>query len=152
MLALILHAGPNIYALDVRAVVEVVHAGNLRELPHAPAVVRGMLNLRNNPVPVLDLSKLTGGRRCDASRSTRIVLLHYPSPQKPEHILGLMAECVTEIRTIEPRETKRTDFLVRGAKYMGRVQPDGGRMIQWLHIEHILPDDIKNSLFQEVAQ
>lgn len=152
MLALLLYAGTNTYALDVRSVVEVVHAVDLRELPHAPPLVRGVLNLRRQPVPVLDLSKLSGGLRCDGSRSTRIVLVHYPSREKPEHILGLMAERVTETRNVEQRDLRATGFMVRGAKYLGRVLPDGARMIQWLNLEHILPDDIKTSLFQEAAQ
>jgi chemotaxis-related protein WspB len=151
MLALLLYAGSNTYAFDVRSVVEVVHAVELRELPHAPPIVRGVLNLRRQPVPVLDLSKLTGGMRCDAARSTRIVLVHYPSREKPDHILGLMAERVTETRNVEQRDLRATGIMVRGAKYLDRVIPDSTRMIQWLNIEHLLPDEIKTSLFQEAA-
>lgn len=151
MLALLLYAGSNAYALNTRGVIEVVHATDLRSLPAAPPVVRGVLNLHRQPVPVLDLCKLTGGQLCDDSRSTRIVLMHYPSPDKPDHILGLMAERITETRNIEEREMRSTGILVKNAKYLGRVLPDGAQMIQWLNIEHLIPADLKESLFKEAA-
>lgn len=151
MLALLLYAGSNAYALDTRGVIEVVHATDLRPLPSAPPVVRGVLNLHRQPVPVLDLCKLTGSPPCDNVRCTRIVLMHYPSPEKPENILGLLAERITETRTIEERELRSTGILVRNAKYLGRVLPDGGQMIQWLNIEHLLPADLKDVLFKEAA-
>ena len=151
MLALLLYAGSNCYALDTRGVIEVVHASNLRPLPEAPPAVRGVLNLRRQPVPVLDLCSLTGGRSCDDSRSTRIVLMHYPSPEKPEHVLGFLAERHPKTRNIEERELRSTGILVRNAKYLGRVLPDGGQMIQWLNIEFLIPAELKDSLFKEAA-
>jgi chemotaxis-related protein WspB len=152
MLALILYAGSNAYALDTRSVIEVVHAAELRPLPQAPVYIRGVLNLHREPVPVVDLCNLTGGTHSDDSLSTRIVLLHYPSHEKREHVLGLMAERMTETRNVEERELRSTGIMVRNAKYLGRVLPEGGRMIQWLNVDQLLPADLKDVLFKEPVQ
>lgn len=149
MLALLLHAGNEIYALDARDVAEVVPFVSVRSVPQAPPHVRGILNLRGKPVPVLDLCRLVSERFCDNAHASRVVLLHYPSREKPEHLLGLVGERITETRRVEERDLKSTGIMVRNAKYLGRVLADGPRMIQWLNISQLLPADLKQMLFAE---
>lgn len=151
MLALLINAGSEVYAVDARDVVEVVPFATLRSVPQAPPHIRGILNLRREPVPVIDLCRLVSERFCDDAHGSRIALLHYPSREKPEHILGLLAERVTETRRIEERDLKSTGIMIRNAKYLGRVIADGPRMIQWLHIAQLVPDELKQLLFTEAA-
>jgi purine-binding chemotaxis protein CheW len=58
--ALIIPVDADWYALDLRAVREVLARPDPTPLPGAPPAVRGLINLRGMIVPLLDLSVLLG--------------------------------------------------------------------------------------------
>jgi purine-binding chemotaxis protein CheW len=60
MQALLLPLAGDWYALELATVREVVPSPVLRRVPHAPAAVLGVLNLRGDVVPVLDTASLLG--------------------------------------------------------------------------------------------
>jgi purine-binding chemotaxis protein CheW len=60
MRAVLLPLGVDVYALPVETVRQVVASPSVTRLVTAPAVVRGLLNLRGEIVPVLDLGILLG--------------------------------------------------------------------------------------------
>ena len=76
MLLLTFTAGPNRYAVDVRRVVEVVPRVELQSVPHAPAILAGLLEYRGKVVPVIELGLLLGTRPSQDCLSTRIILVH----------------------------------------------------------------------------
>ena len=53
---LVLQVGPERYAVDVDAVREIKPLGGVTPLPGLPSFWSGLVNLRGNLVPVLDLS------------------------------------------------------------------------------------------------
>lgn len=53
--ALIVLVADERFAIPLEDVIEVLPAAAARSLPGAPEVIRGLLNVRGNPVPVLDL-------------------------------------------------------------------------------------------------
>jgi chemotaxis-related protein WspB len=75
MLLLTFRAAENLYAIDVRHVVEVVPRIKLRRLPHAPAFLAGVFDYRGAVVPVIDLGTLLGSESCRDRLSTRIILV-----------------------------------------------------------------------------
>jgi chemotaxis-related protein WspB len=75
MLLLTFRAAENLYAIDVRRVVEVVPRINLRRLPHAPVFLAGVFDYRGAVVPVIDLGTLLGSESCRDRLSTRIILV-----------------------------------------------------------------------------
>lgn len=60
MQALLIPVAADWYALELRAVREVLAAPDLTPLPGAPAAVLGLFNLRGTIVPLLDTSVLLG--------------------------------------------------------------------------------------------
>lgn len=60
MQALLLSVGADRYALALTDVCEVVRAPEITPLPGAPAAALGVMNLRGDVVPVLDVAALLG--------------------------------------------------------------------------------------------
>ena len=149
MLAIVFTTGSATYALHGREVVEVVPAASTRKLPHAPPYIHGVLNFRGKPVPIIDLCQLTIQRACHNLLSTRIILVHYPSHKNPLYLLGLMAENVVETRKIDDKDRKPAGIHVAQAPYLGDVVPDKSGMLQVLHLEELLPLELRESLFVE---
>jgi chemotaxis-related protein WspB len=151
MLCLLLQLGTERYALDARRIVEVVPMVNLRPLPHAVDYVAGLFDYRGVLVPVIDLCRLTSARNCGAFLTTRIVLVDYPDDQGEPHILGLLAEQVTETVKLKETEFQNAGVDVPDAPYLGDVIKIGDNLVQRLEIEQLLPDELRTLLFTECA-
>jgi len=62
-------------ALDVTQVREVVRWQPVTPLPHAPALIEGVVDLRGVVVPVVDLGRVLSGRPVEPGGTARIALV-----------------------------------------------------------------------------
>ncbi|AFY71605.1 CheW protein [Thalassoporum mexicanum PCC 7367] len=147
MLMLIFQAGDERYALATDQVVEVVPMVILRQLRHAPDYIAGAFNYQGQVVPVLDLNYLLNGANSRPFLSTRIILTNFANHEGDRHILGLMAERVTQ--TIELAETDLVDagYHTLDTPYLGKMTLSQTDMIQCIQVEQLLPLVAKDNLF-----
>lgn len=151
MLYLLLRTGTERYALEVQRVVEVVPLVTLKSLPHAPACVAGLFDYRGTWVPVIDLCQLTGGRNCATHLTTRIVLVQYPAGAAHTHVLGLLAEQVTETVKLKDTDFQSGGLQIPEAPYLGPLATTARITAQRLEIERLLPEVVRENLFPERA-
>ena len=147
MLLLLFTLGRHRYALEARSVIEIVPLAELKAIPRAPAYVAGLLDYRGVSVPVLDLTQMNQGQASRACMSTRIILVNYTDPAAQSHVLGLMAESVTETIKKEPAEFQPAGVSAPDAPYLGEVASDAQGMIQRVAIEHLVPAAVRVLLF-----
>ncbi|MDB6155772.1 MAG: cheW-like domain protein [Chthoniobacteraceae bacterium] len=152
MLFLLFHLGPDCYALEAGQVAEVVPFLSIKQIPLAAAGVAGMLNYRGDIVPVIDLSALTLGRPAAVRLSTRIILVNYPDSHGGTRLLGLIAEKVTETVRLERSDFADPGIANRAAPYLGAVATTARGMIQWIEAAKLLPESVRELLFQEPSQ
>jgi chemotaxis-related protein WspB len=142
------------FALDACALSEIVPGVNLRTLPMAPKWVAGLLNLRGVSIPVIDLCQLVTGHSAKRSLSTRIMVVHYPSPEKPEHLLGLLAERVTEMQHVKDNAVVPTGIKLTQAPFLGGTASvrfgKESVPLQIVYVSELLPDDVKKCLFTDL--
>ena len=151
MLFLLLRLGSERYALDVRRIVEIVPMVHCRPLAHTPPWVAGVFDYRGRLVPVIDLCRLTGASPCRARYTTRIVLVDYTTAGHGSHILGLLAEQVTEAVKLDPAVFEDAGVCASGAPYLGGLARQNATLIQRIDVERLLPDDVQQLLFTECA-
>ena len=134
MLILTFTAAGNRYAVEVARVVEVVPRVELREMPHAPGFLAGLLEYRGQVVPVIDLGLLLGGGPSPDRLSTRIILVN-PLPHNHNRtedapagkLLGLIAEQVSDLTRIQPDQVIPAPVLLPDAPYLDTIaQTDQG--------------------------
>jgi chemotaxis-related protein WspB len=149
MLFLVFHLGPERYMLDVRQIAEVLPLIGIMQIPQAPLGVAGIFNYRGALVPAIDLSQIMLGRPARRRLHTRIVLVQYADDSGTTHLLGLIAEKVTE--TVQ-REA--TDFTASGvtAPHHGLVAMDSRGLAQRIEINRLLPASVRDVLFQQPMQ
>ncbi|MCK8601653.1 chemotaxis protein CheW [Desulfoferrobacter suflitae] len=152
MLLLIFFVGKERYGIDSRKVVEVVPVVNCKPVPHAPSHVAGLLSYRGDIVPVVDLSALIGGAPARHLLSTRVILVKYVGADANEHILGLLAERVTETLKCREEDFKSPGFVASAGRYLGDLYIDGEGMIQRIVVEAVLPEELRRSLFAEAEK
>lgn len=141
MLILLFYIGNVMYTIKCEKVREIAPMVTLKEIPHTPDFFAGFFNYRGAIVPVIDLCQLVRGCPCRMRLSTRIILVDYMGKDSTPHLLGLMAEGVTE--TIRKPEEA---FVLPGirseqAPYLGGIVMEQKKMIQYIDLD-LLPNCI----------
>lgn len=93
--------GDETFAMDIRAVREIIQHASLTVVPLMPDFVRGVINLRGAVVPVIDLQARFGRVKASVGKKTCIVIFDATgNGEKSE--LGLMVDAVSEVIDIAP--------------------------------------------------
>ena len=148
MRALLFELDGQRYGLDIAQVVKVLPFVRLRRLPGVPEYVAGVFRYRDELVPVIDLCQLICGRPVSPLLSTRLILVTHPGPSGAGRILGLLAERATDVLEDAARP-EPSGVAALEAPYLGGLGASGGSMIQYVNVERLLPDDVRERLFVE---
>jgi purine-binding chemotaxis protein CheW len=132
----------EIFALDIAKVREVLDFTTVTKVPQTPEFMRGVINLRGNVVPVLDLRLKFGMPLTEKTVNTCIVITEIQM-EGETLILGAMADSVQEVLDLEPDQieppprigSKLNIDFIRG---MGKRGDD---FIIILDIDQVFSDD-----------
>jgi chemotaxis-related protein WspB len=133
MLVLLLRVGTRRYALDARAVVEVVPGVPLAPAPNAPPGVVGVLLHRDGAAPVIDLPLLCDGTPAAALLSTRLILLQ--RDDAPGALVALRVECATAVARIAAAPAADQP-----------LQLDDGELVPLVHWTDLVPAAVRSAL------
>ncbi|MBD1553683.1 chemotaxis protein CheW [Pseudomonas typographi] len=147
-LFLIFYIGQERFALAAREVAEVLPRIALKPVAHAPAWVAGVFAHRGQMVPVLDVSCLTFGEPARARTSTRLVLVHYPG----QRLLGLLLEQASDTLRLPAEQFRALGLDNRRAPYLGPVYPAEDGLIQWVKVDALLEEPVRQLLYAGPAQ
>jgi len=89
------------FAMDIRAVREIIQHASLTAVPLMPDFVRGVINLRGAVVPVIDLQARFGRPKASVGKKTCIVIFDATGDGE-KSALGLMVDAVSEVIDIAP--------------------------------------------------
>jgi chemotaxis-related protein WspB len=146
MLLLLFEISDGRYALDSKQIVEIIPLLTAKKVPGTPEYVAGIINYRGDPVPVFDLSILSGGPASKNYYSTRVVLVRYPLEGEPERLIGLKAEKATDVVTVSKEDIRSTGILLE--KSSGAQHKTGHEeIVQLYDVMRMIPADIVRSLF-----
>lgn len=141
MLILLFYIGNVMYTIKCENVREIAPMVKLKEMPHTPDFFAGFFNYRGTIVPVIDLCQLVQGRPCRMRLSTRIILVDYLAKDGSSHLLGLMAERVTETVRKSKDAFVQPGIRSEDAPYLGGIVMEQQKMIQYIDLDK-LPDCI----------
>jgi chemotaxis-related protein WspB len=135
--------GNEAYAIETRRVIEVLPLVTARPIPHMPAFLRGIFMHRGQFVPLVDLGWLLADHPLQERLGTRVIVVEYTlagNPATQQTIrLGAVAENVLSLWNDADAEASLPALHTPAAPYLGRVLRIGGRTLQLLAIEHLLP-------------
>lgn len=149
MKVLVFHIGADRYGLPLRQVRRVLPLLELKDIPLAPASVAGLMNLHGDPVPVIDLARISGGAPARQHFDTRIVVVDYAGPDGVLRALGLMAERVQGVQEVAQQELVPSG--VQAAPFLGRVAGDAQGLVQLVEVDALLPAELRARLFPAEA-
>ena len=90
----------EIFALNISQVREVLEVDTINKVPKMPSFMCGVINLRGNVVPVVDMSLKFGMPEIEKTVNTCIIIIEI-SIEKENVMLGAMVDSVKEVMTID---------------------------------------------------
>ncbi|RMQ45396.1 putative CheW protein [Pseudomonas cichorii] len=112
------------YALPIDLVREIIEYDEVTSVPMMPAFIHGVINLRGNVVPVLDLAARFGFELTHPGKRTCIVIIELTLEDLYQRI-GLVVDAVDAVLDIDPQQVVpappfgagiRTDFIAGMAR------------------------------------
>ena len=95
--------GDEVFAINVNATREVLDVSHITRLPTAPGYLRGVVNVRGNSIPVVDLRLKFGLPQVPDTLHTRIIVMDLQIGGEPV-IVGGLADSVQEVLELEPQD------------------------------------------------
>jgi purine-binding chemotaxis protein CheW len=111
--------GDEVFATDVAKVREVLDFTTITKIPRTPDFMSGVINLRGNVVPVVDLRLCFEMSKTEKTVNTCVVVVEMMLEGEPT-VIGALADSVEEVIDLEPEQIEpapkigtqiRTDFI-----------------------------------------
>jgi purine-binding chemotaxis protein CheW len=127
--------GPELYALDIMRIKEIIRPQKLTPIPKAPSFIEGVINLRGAVIPVADMRKRFDQPINAENRKNRIVICALASK-----VIGLMVDEVTEVKRFGRNEIAPAPQFIQGpqADYFLGVARRDDDLIMLIDLEKVL--------------
>lgn len=134
-------AGGEEFGIEIGKVVEILKSQRIYVLPQLPSFLSGIVNVRGEVIPLLDLRKRFG--IVPASDRERIVVVRSGSEK-----VGLLVDDVKDIVALENEEIVKPHSMFRGLKseYLTGIGKKGESIIILLNLDTLLSSEEKLQL------
>ncbi len=133
----------KLYAIGILDVDEIIEPSDITEMPRSPDYIRGVINLRGNVVPVIDLTARMGHGITTINKRSCIVMVEVVNSRGVTQALGMLVDAVNEIveigqANIRPAPDMGESLDTRFIQAMGRVDEN---FFILLDIQHVLSSE-----------
>lgn len=123
------------YGVDIQQVREIIKVIDITRVPKAPEFIEGVINLRGQITPVMDLRKRLDLPELERGEETRIIIIEIG-----KNVVGMIVDAVTEVhrlpeKNIDPTPTISTEV---GAEFINGVGKLGDRLLILLDLKKVL--------------
>ena len=141
--------GDEEYGIDILKVQEINRVTEITKIPQSPEFVEGVINLRGNVIPIIDLRKRFHMPEREHDRQTRIVVGEIEG-----RTVGFIVDAVSEVirlpaNSVEPPPKIVADQQVEYIKGVGKLDD---RLLMLLDIDKILTGSDKDKLLEMSAE
>lgn len=128
------------YGVDILVVHEILRFPEITRLPNTPKFIRGVINLRGNVIPVVDIRSRFGFSGAPVTDLTRVIVI-----ETNEKLVGLLVDNVHQVVRIPQSNVDPPSELIEGVSEefimgIGRLRD---RLIVILNLSSILFEDNK---------
>lgn len=131
----------EMFAIGILSIKEIIEYGQVTAVPMMPGFVRGVINLRGQVVPVIDLQVRFGRDSTAVNKRTCIVIVEVAADQDEDRqVIGVVVDSVSEVLGIAAENIERAPSF--GARLrqdfisgMGKVD---GKFVIILNVDQVL--------------
>ncbi|MEW6982819.1 chemotaxis protein CheW [Colwelliaceae bacterium 6471] len=127
--------GDEHYGLDIMKVKEIRGYEPVTKIANAPPFIKGVLNLRGDIVPIIDLRLKFNVGEATYNEFTIVIMLHID-----ERIIGVVVDAVSDVINIQNEDIKPPpEFGVAfDSQYLHGLAPVNEQMVILLNIEKLI--------------
>jgi purine-binding chemotaxis protein CheW len=130
--------GKEDFGIEIGRVVEILNTQKVYSLPELPDFLSGVITVRGEVIPLLDLRKRLG--ILPSETKELIILIRYDSEK-----IGLLVDEIKEIISLNPEDIIVPPAIFRGLKerYLSGLGKKDDRIIILLNIDYLLTSEEK---------
>jgi purine-binding chemotaxis protein CheW len=137
--------GSEEYGVDISQVQEIIRMVEITHVPRAPKFMEGVINLRGQLIPIIDLRTRFGMQRIDKTKSTRIIVTEIGNKR-----VGIVVDSVSEVLNIPIENVEDAPEMIAGVgtEYIQGVGKMDERLIIMLDLTMVISGEEKQALEQ----
>ncbi|MDH5471415.1 MAG: chemotaxis protein CheW [Gammaproteobacteria bacterium] len=134
--------GDEDYGVNILRVQEIRGWEEVRDIPNTPDYIKGVLNLRNTVVPIVDLRIRFNLKKVEYTPTTVIIVLSVEKDGS-SHVMGVVVDAVSDVLNIERKNIKAApNFGGKiNTRYMNGMVMVDNRMVVLLETDKLLDQD-----------
>ena len=128
--------GSEEYGVDIAQVQEINRMVAITHVPRAPQFMEGVINLRGQLIPIIDLRTRFGMPRAEHTKNTRIVVTEIGAKR-----VGMVVDSVSEVLRIPVEQIEDAPEMISGGvdtEYIRGVGKIEDRLIIMLDLARII--------------
>ena len=129
------HVGDEEFGVEILDVREINRMMEITRVPHAPDFVEGVINLRGQVIPVVDLRKRFGLGTIERDKNARIVVV-----ELGDKVVGFLVDSVSEVLRVPRSVVEPPPPIVGGidSEYIEAVVKLDDRLLILLDLQRLL--------------
>ena len=135
--------GSEEYGVDIAQVQEINRMVAVTHVPRAPGFMEGVINLRGQLIPIIDLRTRFGMPRVAPAKNTRIVVTEIGAKR-----VGMVVDSVSEVLRLAVDQIEAAPEMITGVdtEYIRGVGKIGDRLIILLDLARVISTAEKHEL------
>lgn len=97
------------YGINILSIHEILKMCDITRLPNTPPFIKGVINLRGNVIPVVNVRKRFGYRETKITDDSRIIVVGINGK-----LVGLLVDCVFQVFRIPLKDISSPSDLIEG--------------------------------------
>ncbi|HTZ51788.1 MAG TPA: chemotaxis protein CheW [Spirochaetia bacterium] len=140
--------GTEQYGLELLRVKEVIRARAPTWLPKAPSCVKGIINLRGDVIPIVDLRERFGLPQQEATAATRVIVVEVETT-----LVGMVVDSASQVVRIPVDQFSAPPPVMGDATrgYITSVGRRGEELVIMLDVDRILGADEKREIADSLS-
>ena len=137
------HAGPETFLVDIMAVRQIVSYSGSTRVPTAPEFIEGVIVVREQAIPVIDVHSRLFPGHAPASREPLVLLT-----QTAAGMIGLKVQDVRRVVTVNSEELLPAPATIRGIRgdFLVAIAPHDNEVLLVLDVDGLLTPDEQRQL------
>lgn len=124
------------YGIDILSIQEITRYETPTKIPNMPSYMQGVINLRGNIIPIIDLRKKFNLVNSEVTGESRIIVLNLSDKKA-----GLLVDAVSQVTKIGDDQIEPPQMTTVERKYIAGLAKKGEEIIILLEPAAILTED-----------
>ena len=135
--------GNEEYGVDIAQVKEINRIVAITHVPRAPHFMEGVINLRGQLIPIIDLRTRFGMPRAEHTKNTRIIVTEIGTKQ-----VGMVVDAVSEVHWLDNSQIEEAPEMMSGVdtEYIKGVGKKDDRLVILLDLARVISTSEKREL------